>query len=165
MLPCYTCGCVHTAYWALGFLGFLPVLHPPSGSSSPCSCGSSSPLGLPTFEMGSPLLGRGSFVLDRIEGSVSPFGSGVWSVSWLGRRPLSEASLRPCSSGWVSRWSSLWTWASVVLSSLQCSSLSHVMVTCSPPRPLFWVWGCPWRLTLDPDGWGWSLYRRLLFAP
>ena len=53
----------------------------------------------------------------------------------------------------------------VVLSSLQCSSLSHVMVVCSPPRPLLRVWGCPWRLTLDPDGWGWNLYRRLLFAP
>ena len=39
------------------------------------------------------------------------------------------------------------------------------MVTCSPPRPLLRVWGCPWRPTLDPDGWGWSLYRRLLFAP
>ena len=39
------------------------------------------------------------------------------------------------------------------------------MVTCSPPRPLLRVWGCPWRLTLDPDGWGWSLYRRLLFVP
>ena len=39
------------------------------------------------------------------------------------------------------------------------------MVTCSPPRPLLRVWGCPWRLTLDPDEWGWCLYRRLLFAP
>ena len=94
MLPCYTCGCVHTACWALGFLGFLPVLRPPSGSSSPCSCGSSSPLGLPTFAMGSPLRGRGSFVLDRNEGLMSPFGSGVWSVSWFGRGPLSEASMR-----------------------------------------------------------------------
>ena len=94
MLPYYTCGCVHTACWALGFLGFLPVLHPPSGSSSPCSCGSSSPLGLPTFVMGSPLRGRDFFVLDRIEGLVSPFGSGVWSVSWLGRGPLSVASMR-----------------------------------------------------------------------
>ena len=28
-----------------------------------------------------------------------------------------------------------------------------------------WVWSCPWRLTLDPFGWGWSLCRRLLFAP
>ena len=60
----------------------------------------------------------------------------------------------PCPSGCVSRWSSLWLWASVVLSSLQCSSLSHVMVTCSPPRPLLRAWGCPWRLTLDPAGWG-----------
>ena len=44
--------------------------------------------------MGSPLRGRGPFVLDRNEGLVSPFGSGVWSVSWLGRGPLSEASMR-----------------------------------------------------------------------
>ena len=39
------------------------------------------------------------------------------------------------------------------------------MFTCSPPRPLLWVRGCPWRLTLDPTGWGSSLCRRLLFAP
>ena len=39
------------------------------------------------------------------------------------------------------------------------------MVTCLPPRPLLRVWGCPWRLTLDPAGWGWCLSRRLLFAP
>ena len=39
------------------------------------------------------------------------------------------------------------------------------MVTCSPPRPLPRVWGCSWRLTLDLAGWGWSLCRRLLFAP
>ena len=84
VLPCYTCGCAHTDCWALGFLGFLPVLRPPSGSSSPCSSGSSSPLGLPTFTMGSPLRGRGSFVLDRNEGLVSPFGSGVM-VSFLVR--------------------------------------------------------------------------------
>ena len=84
MLPCYTCGCAHTACWALGFLGFLPVLRPPSGSSSPCSSGSSSPLGLPTFVMGSPLWGQGSFVLNRNEGLVSLFGSGVM-VSFLVR--------------------------------------------------------------------------------
>ena len=71
----------------------------------------------------------------------------------------------PCPSGCVSRWSSLWTGASVVLSSLQCSSLSHVMVTCSPPRPLLRVWGCPWLLTLVPAGWGLSLCQRLLFVP
>ena len=39
------------------------------------------------------------------------------------------------------------------------------MVTCSPPRPLLRVWGCPWSLTLVPTGWGSSLCRRLLFAP
>ena len=39
------------------------------------------------------------------------------------------------------------------------------MVTCSPPRPLLRVWGCPWSLTLDPARWGSSLCRRLLFAP
>ena len=39
------------------------------------------------------------------------------------------------------------------------------MGTWSPPRPLLRVWGCPWRLTLVPTGWGSSLYRRLLFAP
>ena len=77
VLPCYTCGCVHTACWALTFLGFLPVLCHPTGSSSPCSGGFSSPLWFPTFAMGSPLRGRGFFVLDRNEGLVSPFGSGV----------------------------------------------------------------------------------------
>ena len=39
------------------------------------------------------------------------------------------------------------------------------MVTCSPPRPLLRVWGCPWSLILVPAGWGLSLCRRLLFAP
>ena len=43
---------------------------------------------------------------------------------------------------------------SVVLSSLQCSSLSHVMGTC-----------CPWRLPLVASRWGSSLCQRLLFAP
>ena len=82
MLPCYTCGCAHTACWAWSFLGFLPVLRPPSGSWSTCSRGSSSPLGFPTFAMGSLLRGRGSFVLDRNEGLVTPFGSGAL-VSFL----------------------------------------------------------------------------------
>ena len=36
----------------------------------------------------------------------------------------------PCPSGYVARWSSLCPCASVVLSSLQCSSLSQVLVTC-----------------------------------
>ena len=51
------CGGAHTACWALTFLGFLPVLRHPTGSSSPCSGGFSSPLWFPTFTMGSPLRG------------------------------------------------------------------------------------------------------------
>ena len=42
--------------------------------------------------------------------------------------------------------------------------MSHVMVTCPPPRHLLPVNGCPWCLTLVPSGWGWSLCRRLLLA-
>ena len=82
MLPCYTCGCVHKACWALGFLDFLPVLRHPTGSSSPCSGGFSSPLWFPTFVKGSLLRGRGFFVLDWNEGLVSPFVLGVM-VSFL----------------------------------------------------------------------------------
>ena len=59
----------------MGFVGFLPVLRPPAGSSSACPGGFSSPLWFPPFVMGSPLWGRGSFVLDRNEGLESPFGS------------------------------------------------------------------------------------------
>ena len=137
MLPCYTCGCAHTAYWTWRFLGFLPVLRPPSGSCSPCSSGSSSPLGLPTLAMGSPLRGRGSFVLDRNEVLVP-----IW-IRCTGQFPgwTSNLCLRllcaPCPSGCVAKWSSLWTCASVVLGSLQCSSLSHVRVTCCLHDPCY----------------------------
>ena len=79
------------------FLCFLTVLHPPSGSGSTGSSGYSSPLGFPTFAMGSPLWGRGLFVLDRTEGVVSPFGSGPLVSSGLDLRPLSAASLRALS--------------------------------------------------------------------
>ena len=75
------------------FICFLPVLRPPSGSGSTGSSGSSSPLGFSTFAMGSPLRGRGSFVLDWNEGLVSPFGSGTLVSSWLALTPLSAASL------------------------------------------------------------------------
>ena len=40
------------------FLCFLPALCPPLGSWFTGSCGFSSPLGFPTFAMGSPLRGR-----------------------------------------------------------------------------------------------------------
>ena len=45
MLPCFTYGCAHTYCWAWGFICFLPVLRPPTGSWSAGSSGYSSPLG------------------------------------------------------------------------------------------------------------------------
>ena len=99
MLPCFPYGCAHTCCWAWGFLCFLAVLRPPSGSGSTGSSGYSSPLGFPTFAMGSPLWGRELFVLDRNEGLVSPFGSGTLVSSWLDLTPLSAASLRPVPQG------------------------------------------------------------------
>ena len=99
MLPCFAYGCAHTCCWAWGFLCFLAILRPPSGSGSTGSSGYSSPLGFPTFAMGSPLRGRGLFVLDRNEGLVSPFGSGTLVSSWLDLTPLSAASLRPVPQG------------------------------------------------------------------
>ena len=60
----------------VSYASCLPALRPPSGSGYTGSSAFSSPLGFPTFAMGSPLRGRGLFVLDRNEGLVSPFGSG-----------------------------------------------------------------------------------------
>ena len=97
MLRCFAYGCAHTCCRAWGFLCFLTVLRPPSGSGSTGSSGHSSPLGFPTFAMGSPLQGRGLFVLDRNEGVVALFGSGPLVSSWLGLKPLSAASLRALS--------------------------------------------------------------------
>ena len=87
------------------FLCFLPALHPPLGSWYTGSCGFSSPLGFPPFAMGSPLRGRGLFVLNRNEGLDSPFGSGTLDSSWLAFQPLSAGFCAPCSSGCVARWS------------------------------------------------------------
>ena len=89
--------CAHLLSGLGFFLCFLTVLRPPSGSGSTGSSGYSSPLGFPTFAMGSPLRGRGLFVLDRNEGVVSPFGSGPLLSSWLVLKPLSTASLRDLS--------------------------------------------------------------------
>ena len=97
MLPCFAYGCAHTCCWGWGFLCFLTILCPPSGSGSTGSSGYSSPLGSPTFTMGSLLRGRGLFVLDRNEGLVSPFGSGPLVCSWLDLTPLSAASLHALS--------------------------------------------------------------------
>ena len=116
--------------------------------------------------MGSPLRGRGLFVLDRNEGFVCfPFPFGlflhvvpalrdevtIWVRCWLGSLVVGAAPFSPY--GWASnlclrllfvpcptgvfpggpRWGRE---SSVVLSSLQCSSVYHVMVTCSPPTTL-----------------------------
>ena len=89
------------------FLLLPTALHPTSGSFYTGSCGFSSPLGLPTFAMGSSLWGRGQFVLDRNEGLVSPFGSGTLVSSWLDIPPLSAGICAPCHSGYVAWWSSL----------------------------------------------------------
>ena len=102
----FTYGCAHTYGWAWGFLCFLPALRPPSGSWSTGSSGYSSPLGFPTFAMGSPLRGRGSFVLDRNDRG-HPFGSGTLIGSWLDLPPLSAGICAPCPSGCVAKWSSL----------------------------------------------------------
>ena len=93
VLPCFDYGYAHTYCWAGGFLCFLPVICPPLGSWSTGSSGYSSPLGFPTFAMGSPLRGRGSFILNRNEGLVSPFGSGTLVSSWLDLTPLYGAFL------------------------------------------------------------------------
>ena len=135
MLTYFPYGCAHTCGWAGGFLCFLPALHPPSGSWYTGSCGFSSPLGFPTFAMGSPLRGRGLFVLDRNEGLVSPFGSGAMVCSWLDLPPLSAGICAPCPSGCVAWWSSLCPYPLVILSSLQGSSLSLVRVQCCLPGP------------------------------
>ena len=62
MLPCFAYGYAHTCCRAWGFLCFLTIHCPPSGSGSTGSSGYFSPLGFPTFAMGSPLRGRGLFV-------------------------------------------------------------------------------------------------------
>ena len=76
MLSCFSCGCANTVCWTKGFVGFLPVLRPLACSGSASPGGFSSPLWFSPFAMGSPLLGRGLFVLDRNEGLVT-----IW-VRW-----------------------------------------------------------------------------------
>ena len=77
-------GCAPTVCLATGFVAIFPVLSSPAGSGCAGSCGFSSPIWSTTFVMGSPVRGRGCFVLDRNEGLVCflfPF----WTVSscWL----------------------------------------------------------------------------------
>ena len=121
------------------FFCFLTALHPTSGFWYTGSCGFSSPLGLPTFAMGSPLRGRGLLVLDRNEGLVSPFGSGTLVSSWLDIPPLSAGICAPCHSGCVAWWSLMCPYRWVTLSSLQGSSQSLVrgLGLSFVPYPLF----------------------------
>ena len=130
--------CAHFQF-AGNFFCLLPALHPTSGSWYAGSCGFSSPLGLPTFAMGSPLRGRALLVLDWNDGFVSPFGSGTLVSSWLDILPLSAGICAPCHSGCVAWWSSLCPYRWVTLSSLQGSSRSLVrgLGWSFVPYPLF----------------------------
>ena len=122
MLTCCTCGCAPTVCWTDGFVGFLPVLLPPACSGSASSGGFSSPLWFTPFAMGSPLRGRGSFVLDRNEsflvfslplGLKSPYGSGLRALSLQVcflvvlaeaeslRLSLALSSVLPCPMLWL----------------------------------------------------------------
>ena len=151
---------------------FLTALHPTSGSWYTGSCGLSSPLGLPTFAMGSPLRGRGLLVLDRNEGLVSPFGSGTLVSSWLDIPPLSAGICAPCHSGCVAWWSSMCPYRWVTLSSLQGSSRSLVrgLWWSFVPYPLFCRLGLVPRsvaqlCTLLPLVPSFRVYLSLLCAP
>ena len=113
MLSCCICGCATTVCWTKGFVGFLPVLRPPACSGSASPSGFSSPLWFTPFAMGSPLQGRGLFVLDRNEGLVTIWVRCLGQFTplldlrfslvlrpfsfWMGFEPLSEDSLRALS--------------------------------------------------------------------
>ena len=111
-------------------------------------------------------------------GFWSPYGSVCWLVPSYARPTilvgathfllldvLEPLSVAPLCARWFPGGPSFGRESSVVLSSLQRSSLYLVLVTCLPP----WHWlralGCPWCLTLAPSGWGLCLHRRLLLAP
>ena len=73
------------------------------GSGYTGSFGFSSPLGFPSFAIGSPRRGRGLSVLDRNEGLVSPLRSSTLVSSWLDLPPLSAGICAPGPSGCVTR--------------------------------------------------------------
>ena len=164
MLPCFTYGCAHPYGWAWGFLCFLPALRPPSGSWSTGSSGFSSPLGFPTFAMGPPLRGRGSFVLDRNEGLVTLLGQVHWSVpGWTSHLCL-RVSARPVPQGVLPSGPRCVheLRLSLDLSSvLHCPLLGFGVTSPALARGL----GCLWYPTLISAGWGWCLGRWLSFAP
>ena len=98
-------------------MGFLPVLRPPACSGSASSGGFSSHLWFTPFAMGSPLRGRGYFVLDRNEGLVCfPFPFGlflhvvpalrdevtIWVNCWLGAPAAGRGCCALSPYGWAS---------------------------------------------------------------
>ena len=81
------------------------------------------------------------------------------------RAAVCGSSLCPVAPGWFPGGPSCGRESSVVLSSLQHSSLSLVLVTCLPPWHRLRALGFPWCLTLAPSRWGLCLHRRLLLVP
>ena len=163
MLTGCTCGCAPTVCWAKGFVAFLPVLRSPACSGSASYCGFSSPIWFITFTMGSPLRGRGLFVLDRNAGlpsfSLSLLGCffvlslpfRIWSPygSGVGRsyaRPMVVVVLRPFSF-WMgfdplSQASlSALSLLEVVLAEDECLRLSLALSSVLP-CPLLWFHVC-----------------------
>ena len=107
VLPYFLYGCAHTCGWARGFL-MLPACPSPSfGLLVYWFLRLLFSTRVPYLRVGSPLRGRGLFVLDRNDGLVSPSGPGTLDSSWLDLPPLSAGICAPCSSGCVARWSSL----------------------------------------------------------
>ena len=165
MLPCLTYGCAHACCWAWGFICFLPVLRPPSGSWSTGSSGYSSPLGFPTFAMGSPLRGRGLFLLDRNEGLVSLFGSGTLVSSWLDLTPLvCGVSASPVPQGVLPGGPHC---VHELLESLALSSVLHCPMLGFSVASTTLAMGLGLSLVPCPTSAGWGLYldRFLSFAP
>ena len=122
------------------------------------------PLGFPTFAMGSPLRGRGSFILDRNEGLVSLLGQVHWSVpGWTSHLCL-RVSARPVHQGVLPSGPRCVHELRLFLA-LSCVLHCPLLGSVLPPLPLLGVWGCLWYPTLISAGWGWCLGRWLSFAP
>ena len=136
--------CTHSLL-AQGFSGLLPVLRPPACSGSAGSGGFSSHLWFTPFTMGSPLRGRGQFVLDRNEGFVCfPFPFGLFL-------PV-VTTLRDVVTLWVR------CWFGAPASGRGCRTLS----------PYSWASNLCLRLLFAPCPTGgfswWSLQRPRVFG-
>ena len=154
MLPCFTYCCAHTNCWDWGFICFLPALRPPSGSCSTGSSGYSSPLGFPTFAMGSPLAGS-MIVCPR---SKRRFSVPVW-VRYTGQfrvgphTSVCDISALPVPQGGLSG-------GPRCVHELRLSLALSIVLHCPmlgfrlPPRPFLLVWGCLGYPALLSAGWG-----------